>query len=675
MMVTGSACLSRRSKVRLRSARLGSVRPGLTLLALLAVGLSACDGDTLYDPAPFDPNVPGGAPDPASLVVRVAIDAPDRIELTDSMVVHIETFDADTRYGVVRAGYTLRIHDGQGGVPLVRSQEVTAAAVPGDTISATFVLHPDWITPTAAPGAFELELYGWSRTDDGRCRAAVPEASTSTFACETVGTGASAVTVGAARAAGVDILVVRGRTTPYPMSQVIVGDLQADTVRGRIFLSNRLSNRLHVFRPATFEWQGDVLVGSEPWGMHLNANADTLLVANSGGTSVSRVVLGATPVEAVGRRVHTRNAALFEIDLRPLDDSIPDMPVTVDPDSIAEAVRFLDFSDRPQYAVQDAVGRLLFSTRPTLAAPRGTVRIVTNQPGWEEHHTRILARLPQDATSATRTIAVLNADSIVPYWNGLIEVFDHPPGFPSQVIRSGVQLPLDALRTMAADPMSDVQFLAGASWTLDAVSFADTTYVATSRDRNWVAFGDGGEPTVGRVVLWHAPVGEISSRLTVADLVNNASERVRSIELNSNGTLGAARGAFGTYFFSRDLRLRGNVPEYVPGGAGAALHPEHPSDPAVSGSGSTATTLAFTATGDRAIRILDTVHYHERGRIPVRDDIVGPLRVTHPFASDNGGQGRNCQGPNCVVVKVFAATATGGILVADVLASDILPAP
>ena len=668
MMVTGSACLSRRSKVRLRSARLGSVRPGLTLLALLAVGLSACDGDTLYDPAPFDPNVPGGAPDPASLVVRVAIDAPDRIELTDSMVVHIETFDADTRYGVVRAGYTLRIHDGQGGVPLVRSQEVTAAAVPGDTISATFVLHPDWITPTAAPGAFELELYGWSRTDDGRCRAAVPEASTSTFACETVGTGASAVTVGAARAAGVDILVVRGRTTPYPMSRVIVGDLQADTARGRIFLSNRLSNRLHVFRPATFEWQGDVLVGSEPWGMHLNANADTLLVANSGGTSISYVSLaGSAPVELGWLRLHVQNTALFEVD-----------PAG----AVVNRVRFLDFSDRPQFVAQDAQGRILYSTRPTVAAPLGTVRVIERRPGWAAPETQILVRLPDDLNTGTTSdypVAVAHVDSIRGYPDATIEVFDHLPGFPDSIITSGRRSPLEALRFMRNSTDSDIEFMdpddpdwAGrwTTWMLDAVSFADTTYVAISSDRNWVAFGDGGEPTVGRVVLWHGAAGEISSRLPVADLVNNASERVRALDLNSHGTLGAARGAFGTYFFSRDLRLRGNVPEYVPGGAGAAFHPEHPADLALSGP----ETLAFTATGDRAIRIMDTFHYHERGRILVRDDVVGPLRVTHPFASDNGGQGRSCQGPNCVVLKVFASTATGGILVVDILASDILPA-
>jgi hypothetical protein len=189
----------------------------------------------------------------------------------------------------------------------------------------------------------------------------------------------------------------------------------------------------------------------------------------------------------------------------------------------------------------------------------------------------------------------------------------------------------------------------------------------------YVAFGDGGQPDVGRIVLWHAGEATISQRLTVADLVNNASERVRALELNGNGTLGMARGSFGSYFFSTDLRLRGTVPEGVAGGGGAALHPSHP-NVAVASASSTET-LAFTVTGDRMIRILDTVHYGERGRIVLRNSIAGPLRVTLPFASDNNGQGANCAGPSCVVAKVFAVTAAGGIVVVDVLASDIQSLP
>jgi hypothetical protein len=59
-------------------------------MAVATVGLSACDGETLYEPVPFDPDAP---PDPATLVVRVSVDAPSRMELTDSMVVRVESFD------------------------------------------------------------------------------------------------------------------------------------------------------------------------------------------------------------------------------------------------------------------------------------------------------------------------------------------------------------------------------------------------------------------------------------------------------------------------------------------------------------------------------------------------------------------------------------------------------
>ncbi len=657
------------------SPRTGGVRRRLPALALgLALALSACDGDTLYDPIVQEPGGPDGPPVVGSVVVQVELEARDRMELGDSIVVRVAAFDADVRYGVSRAGYTARIVREGGGGEIVRTAQVTPSPIPGDTVRGTFVIAADWLQPAQLPEAFHLEVYGWALTEDGRCRAAIPEASTATWACVVQGSGASAVTIGTVAPSPVPVLAVRGTTTPFPAGPITVGDLQADTARGRLFLSNRASSRLHVFRPATFEWEGDVLVGAEPWGMHLNRTGDTLLVANSGGTSVSRVSLAGTPAEVVATRVHTRNTPLFEIEL--VRENLEDPESEVRADSVARTVRFIDFSDRPQHLAMDVEGRVLYSTRPTVAAPTGTVRIVTREPGWQDYHTRILARLPQDATAARASIAVLNADSIHLYWGGLIEVFDHRAGFPSQVIRSGVQPPKAALQTMVDHPDSDVEYLDEARWALEAVSFADTTYVATSGNREWIAFGDGGEPAVGRVVLWHAGTAAISSRLTVADLVNNASERVRALELNSDGTFGMARGTFGTYFFSGwDLRLRGNVPEYVPGGAGAALHPSHPTDPAVPPVGSSATTVAFTATGDRAIRILDTVHYVERGRIPVRDDIVGPLRVTHPFSTDNGGQGRSCQGANCVVAKVFAVTGTGGLVVVDVRASDILPIP
>ena len=58
-----------------------------------------------------------------------------------------------------------------------------------------------------------------------------------------------------------------------------------------------------------------------------------------------------------------------------------------------------------------------------------------------------------------------------------------------------------------------------------------------------------------------------------------------------------------------------------------------------------------------------------------RDGIAGPMRVSPPLPSDNGGQGRNCAGPNCVVAKVFAVTDAGGVVVVDIRAADIQNIP
>ncbi|TVR52373.1 MAG: hypothetical protein EA421_14000 [Gemmatimonadales bacterium] len=213
----------------------------------------------------------------------------------------------------------------------------------------------------------------------------------------------------------------------------------------------------------------------------------------------------------------------------------------------------------------------------------------------------------------------------------------------------------------------------GTTWMLSQVSFADTTYVATSRDRGHVAFGDGGLAANARVVIWNAAAGTISNRLRVEDLVNNASERIRALELNRDGSLGIARGAFGTYVFSRNLRLQGSIPESAEGGGGAAFYADHPGQNGLEPSSNQ--TLAFTVTGDRMIRILDTVHYTERGRIPLRDAITGPMRVTPPLPTDNDGQGRNCSASDCVVAKLFAVTDAGGVVVVDIRSSHIRALP
>jgi hypothetical protein len=650
-----------------RLARVGPLAGGFLSL-ILTFGLAAC-GETLYEPdtLPDTTTVPDSIPTGGLPAVRVAVQAPGgRIELTDSIIVQVTAWDP-ARLGIDLAGYTAVIKSG--GVERSETGEMTFPGTPRDTVTATFSFKPTWLQPSDLPAELAIEVYGNARNTAGVCGAAVP-GSSQVFDCQGRNVGGISVTVATSRPADVPILVVRGRTTLFPEEAFSIGDLVVDTLRSRAYLSNRSASQLLVFDPIGFRFASQVSVGSEPWGLHLNGSGDTLLVANSGGTSLSHVSLTGTPREAVERRVQTRNTPLFEIKLKITVDTLPDGTEVAD--TLTQSVLGLDFSDRPQFVAKDAEGRILYSTRPTSAASRGTVRVVTNEVGWAEHETRVLVRIPEDVELAAGNVVVMNADSVLYYRDGFMEVWDHVPGFPDDIITSGPQRPMDALRTIYFASGSDVDFLADSKWNLEAVSFADTTYVAISRDRGYVAFGDGGLPGVGRVVVWHSPSATITRRLLVADLLNNASERVRALELNRDGSLGIARGSFGTYFFSKDLRLRGTVPESL-GGGGAALHPDHPDTPAPLASSNV--TLAFTISGDRTLRILDTVHYRERGRIQLRDNISGPMRVSPPLLADNGGQGRNCAGLNCVVAKVFAVTSSGGVVVIDVRASDISTLP
>jgi hypothetical protein len=74
---------------------------------------------------------------------------------------------------------------------------------------------------------------------------------------------------------------------------------------------------------------------------------------------------------------------------------------------------------------------------------------------------------------------------------------------------------------------------------------------------------------------------------------------------------------------------------------------------------------------DHTVRILDTAHFTERGQLHIRDNIMGPLRAGPPLPTDNGGTGAACVGPDCVVVKLYAVTDGGGVVVVDVRRRDI----
>ena len=200
---------------------------------------------------------------------------------------------------------------------------------------------------------------------------------------------------------------------------------------------------------------------------------------------------------------------------------------------------------------------------------------------------------------------------------------------------------------------------------------SDTTFIAASGDRQVVGFGEGGTGPYAQVWLWSAGTQSLSDDISVVDLVGNAAERVLGIALNNNGELGGARGASSAYFFSNDanfegqLRLQGSFSNGVAGGSGGlALHPSH--NNALS---SDATTLAFVATVNRSIKIVDTFNFRERGEILIRDNIVGPLRAALPLPAENVGLVGTCDE---IWVKLYGVTGAGKAVIINVRAKDVI---
>src|SRR4029079_9348070 len=106
---------------------------------------------------------------------------------------------------------------------------------------------------------------------------------------------------------------------------------------------------------------------SLPWGMFISNNPDTLLVANSGGTNISRVYIGSggSIHEDLAHRILTRATYSYNI-LVSRDENTGKIRLT--------AQGPFQYSDRPQYIAQAAAGRIYYSTRPTVTAPTGTIR-------------------------------------------------------------------------------------------------------------------------------------------------------------------------------------------------------------------------------------------------------------------------------------------------------------
>lgn len=571
---------------------------------------------------------------------RVTQTVPVRAEVTDTIVINAGGGD-----GIRAIGFEVR-----DSTALVRRDSVVFPAPFGTPQRVALSLN----LPTSAQGR-RVTVTSFAIDQTGRYGYSVP-------ANATLPQG------DAARAQADSTFIVYGRTFKLPRTG-LAGDVVVDELRGNVFVSNTGFNRLEVWNGAAraFDANG-VAVGSEPWGMTISSNnPDELLVANSGGTNISRVSIASSAVsgirEDLARRILTRNTYIYT--------------VTESREEETGKIRLrlegpFSYSDRPQYIAQAASGRIYYSTRPTTSAPQGTIRwLDPSLPVPDPQHISDYATRSGGSGETSVLYVLFNVDAAdviaapasSPAWDRLV-IADHKYGSadPTNLVvtDSTVQGAVDRLAAMGSDVVLRRNI------DVASLGLRDTTFVAASGDRTWIAFGEGGSRgAAARVMMAHDPSGPrpsfFSPGVAVSDIIENASEPVFGIALDKSGnTLGVhgRQSYFGAVGEPFHLRLQGKYDSFDQG-AGIAFHPDADGTTTAG-----AQRVAFVASSNGTIEMMDIAYFINRGRLNIKGNLYGPLRVSRRFPGD----------PPDVILKVFGLTSDG-LVVIDLRASDIKAGP
>lgn len=423
------------------------------------------------------------------------------------------------------------------------------------------------------------------------------------------------------------ITVVNGITKRLPEGGTVI-DAIFNPKQNEFYLTNRDLNRLEVFRVADTSYvPGGIRVGSEPWGLALwPANQagnyfDTVVVANSGGTNLS--IVDVRP----GVRAETRRHALPNFLVQSVQTEID--PAT---STLKIKIQEFDFSDRPQYlgvtcrAAPCATPGNVFAVYSTAPTPgqtpefqnRGTVR-------WES----------LDPTANNSHF----------FWEQAARPPDPDYDSLQVLVDRGPNLPIDTVLSVAKGIMVD----------LGELAFQDPTFVRSSGDATHALIGEGGDIDLARAIGYDGTAALVSTvdttviegvqifgpsvvdlgitpGIRVRDFIANAATQVKSIAINFNGLTNLVR-ADSIYVLNENMRLAGVIP--VAGdNPGMDLNFQHAFDPFVGGTAGTFGgtlnpdfRMVFLARPDANIDVYDTFFFKRIATIPVRDPIIGPVRV------------------------------------------------
>lgn len=430
------------------------------------------------------------------------------------------------------------------------------------------------------------------------------------------------------------ILVVHGTTRPLPNGGRVIDGIYNRNLN-EVYLTNVDLGRIEVFQVSDTSFvPGGISVGSRPWGIALwprnvttGANADTVVVANSGGTDLSIVDL------RLRREVRRHSLPNFLVD-----------QVTTEADAATGTIQLKftrhDFSDRPQY--------LGMTCRPGVGACNagGIIAVYSTTPTIDQGELPLRGSLRwENLTSATPSSHF--------FWEHA-EVLPAPDYDTVRVfVDRGPTVPIDTVLSAACGRMVDI----------DKLVFRDMTFVRNSGDFSHALAGEGGvvvgegfaqavgfnvaagvqvrncsgSISVGTGIVQFSGPEEwdrgITPSFRVSDFISNTATVVTSIALNFNGLTNLVRTTDSVYVLNEALRLKGLISE--PGtNAGMDLNFNHNFEAGIGGTAGTFggtgdpnDRLVFLAVGDAEIEVYDTFFFDKVITLPIRDPIIGPLRV------------------------------------------------
>jgi hypothetical protein len=444
------------------------------------------------------------------------------------------------------------------------------------------------------------------------------------------------------------VLVVAGVTKPLPTRalQSQIGDAIFNKNTGELYLTNVSNSVLEIFQVAntSFVAGGIPTAGPQPVGIALwpvdtaGNYDDTVVVANSGGTELS--VIDVRP--AVRQLVWRQDLPNYLIEK---------YKIVIGPGGATKQITVYDVSDRPQYL-------------GTVCRPNSGGGNLCNQ---VDSVFAIYSTTPTvSSTSPFSGRATLRMEKLTPSLNPA-NLFGHLFWEIGNVAASGASDTLRIeLRRGRPYNFSQVVLSACRGVTVDFATFGlgDSTFVRNSGNFAHTFIGEGGHVSTqfARVMNYSAagalqqgastflncdtPTGQtvitdagdndidfgMSPAIDVSDFISNTGIHVLSIATNFNGATNLVR-ADSIYVLDEGLRLKGTSP--APTGApGMDMNYDHafqagnPGTVAFGGPFPNSNNrVVFAARPDGNIDVFDTFFYGRVGGLPVRDPIIGPLRV------------------------------------------------